>query len=294
MKKELILGTAQWAWTIDRVKAFAILDLFYESGLRQIDCATNYPINREMADFRQAENILAEWTKINGVNDLQVIMKIGSINNLRTPDCNLSPSFLLMNMEYYRNLFGNNLRLVMVHWDNRDDVEAIANTIDSLVDIHRQGYDIGLSGIKYSKLYLPILKKLTSVTIQIKHNILQSDYERYVDFHQKATFIAYGVNAGGLKLDPAEYAAQSVYLTRGGNIAAQAENITRIKDILAQANKNTERPQLTSFFQAGMLHALLHRDISKVLIGPSSVEQLLGSIEFWKSAQIFDYSDVRF
>ena len=83
--KNLALGTAMWGWTVDKEICFKMLDLFYESGERYIDTACNYPINGLSKDRYASENIIAEWIKINGVNDLNIIYKLGSITNTNTP-----------------------------------------------------------------------------------------------------------------------------------------------------------------------------------------------------------------
>ncbi|MEO6759415.1 MAG: aldo/keto reductase, partial [Saprospiraceae bacterium] len=85
----LLLGTAQWGWTVSRTEAFQLLDAWLKAGHRGIDCATNYPINRQLRDFRAAEKILAEYFVAHGLQDLQVTMKIGSLDNLRSPEPNL-------------------------------------------------------------------------------------------------------------------------------------------------------------------------------------------------------------
>ncbi|MEZ4983547.1 MAG: aldo/keto reductase [Saprospiraceae bacterium] len=111
----LVLGTALWGWTVDEPTCHRLLSHFYRQGGRMVDTATNYPINKQPADFRRAENILARWCQREEVTDLQVIVKVGSVDNLFTPDNNLSPAFLLMALDYYRNLFGSNLHTFMIH-----------------------------------------------------------------------------------------------------------------------------------------------------------------------------------
>ena len=85
-KKELVLGTAQWGWTIGRETAFEILEYWSGAGFRSIDCATNYPINRQPECFRAAEGILSDFILAHGLKDLDVTMKVGSMDNMRTPD----------------------------------------------------------------------------------------------------------------------------------------------------------------------------------------------------------------
>jgi aryl-alcohol dehydrogenase-like predicted oxidoreductase len=293
MLKHLLLGTAQWGWTMTPKQAFDVLDVFYESGFRQIDCATNYPINKIENDFRQAEKIISTWLKINGVKDLKVMIKIGSLNNLRTPDCNLTPSFLLMSLEYYRSFFQENLDTLMLHWDNREDEIAVRASFESLQAIHNQGFSVGISGIKNPDLYAAINADYDfDFYIQIKHNILQSDYERYIPFHRKARFIAYGINAGGVKLDVSAYGENSVLAIRGGDLNNNNEKLKAVNDILAKANKNKNRPPISEFFQLGMFH-VANSGIESCLVAPSNPSQWKTTLEFYQTLQQFDYQDIK-
>ena len=130
--KDLILGTSLWGWTVKKKECFKILDIFYNNGYRWIDTATNYPINSDKKYFRYAENLIAEWIKNNDINDLKIISKIGSLNNLGGSNVNLSYSFILMNYEYYLDKFHSCLKNIMVHWDNRDSKLSIESTINAL------------------------------------------------------------------------------------------------------------------------------------------------------------------
>ena len=93
--KELILGTALWGWGIEKINAFRILDKFVERGFKKVDVATNYPINEDHLSYGQTINWLREWVKYNGKYSIEVICKVGSLSNSKSPKCNLSKSFLL-------------------------------------------------------------------------------------------------------------------------------------------------------------------------------------------------------
>jgi aryl-alcohol dehydrogenase-like predicted oxidoreductase len=293
--KNLFLGTAQWGWTLTKTEAFELLDRFYEAGFRSIDTATNYPINKNKEDFRQAERYLAEWITVNGVRDLEIMMKVGSVNNLRTPECNLVTSFLLMSLEYYQRLFDHNLRHFMIHWDNREDENAIDETVKTLAYIQGIGIKTGLSGIKNPDLYAKMMhEKELELSIQIKHNVLVSDYEKYRHFHQKATFIAYGTNAGGIKLDAREYHKGSVLAVREGDLDNSNPRLEQLSQRLLNINKNTDRPPITHFFQVGMLFALLHQDIQAMIIAPSTMTQMDSTLGFFKNIELYDYQELVF
>lgn len=271
---QLALGTAMWGWTIDKITAFALLDDFYQSGCRILDAATNYPINKQPGDFRKAENILLQWIHAHGITDLKVMMKIGSLNNMRSPDNNLNTSFLLMCLDEYKHKFGSNLWSLMVHWDNREDADAIQDTLDILAYAAKSGLQPGLSGIKYPGVYAEANSVANlDLMIQIKHNLIQSDYERYAPFHGKRHFWAYGINAGGVKPNTADYNQQSSLFVRGGNLQTPAlfahlEHLLKLKD-----------ERIRSIFDVNLLFALNSPDIAGIIAGPSKVAQWRYTLE---------------
>lgn len=290
----LILGTAQWGWNVPRDDAFRLLDAWLAAGFREIDTATNYPINKQAADFRAAEHILCEYLDAHGINDAQVTMKVGSLNNMRTPEINLSPSFILMMADEYRRLLGDNLRGLMLHWDNRDELQAIRATLNALAICQEEfGLRPGLSGIARPDLYAAANTELgLSFDIEIKHNIFHSDYERYSPFHQaQHRFLAYGINAGGIKLE-GPYPAASTLLARGGDPEKLAGQIERLRALLPRLNTAFVRPPVLTMNHAGLIHAGLHPAIGGIILGVSTVAQLKETLDFWRNLEAFEYEDV--
>lgn len=293
MHPTLLLGSALWGWTVAPETAFQLLDDFYRHGFRQVDAATNYPINKNPADFRRAEQILLEWIRTHGVQDLEVIMKVGSLNNRFTPENNLTKSFLLMNLDDYRAKFGSNLHTYMIHWDNRQDAAKIDQSLQALDYARRQGLQIGLSGIRHPEIYHQLNRPYQfDFSIQIKHNLLHSDYERYAPFHGKRRFITYGINAGGLKFSTAAYHKQSSLKVRGGNIAEAPPVVQRLERLLPEINQKADRPDIQSFNHIGLCYAFHSPDIRGILLGCSRPEQLTDSIGFHRHLVDFDYRDV--
>lgn len=293
MHPTLILGTAMWGWTIPEQRCFELLDAFYAAGFRQIDTATNYPINKNPRDFRRAETTLKSWADANGVEDLNIIVKIGSINNLRSPEHNLSKSFILMNLDDYRAKFGDNLDMLMVHWDNRDDADAIEQTLEALDEARQCGLQIGLSGVRHPEVYADLNRKFQlDFHIQFKHNLLKSDYERYSPFHGNERFIAYGINAGGIKLEAGAYHADSSLRARGGDTSEMHPVVAPLRDIIAVANAEEKRPKIASMNHCGMIFAYHSPDVAGILIGPSKPGQLQDSVKFYEQLHQFDYTDV--
>jgi aryl-alcohol dehydrogenase-like predicted oxidoreductase len=288
-----MLGTAMWGWTTPKEKCFDMLDYFYESGHRVVDAATNYPINKQPKDFRASERILAEWIDTHGITDLEIMMKVGSINNMRTPDHNLSKSFLLILLDEYQEILGHNLHTFMVHWDNREVKNEIAETFQAFELAHKQGLKIGLSGIKHPDLYHQLNEGYNfPFIIQIKHNILYSDYQRYHALHHEADFIAYGINAGGLKLEADAYTPQSSLVSRGGNIDSPPKQLVPLREAIKKANRIEGRQMIDSINQCGLIFAHYHSGVVGVLLGTSKVDQLKNSLQFMSCLQKEDYSDL--
>ncbi|MFN4079500.1 MAG: aldo/keto reductase [Saprospiraceae bacterium] len=291
--KELVLGTAQFAWTIERAQAFALLDVWLSEGHRRIDCATNYPINKNPADFRAAESILREYCVAHGLRDLKITMKVGSLNNLRTPDAALSPSFLYMMADEYRNLFGDNLHTLMLHWDHREDAAEIADTVEALRSIGEDyGLQAGLSGIARPDLYAAANADMgLYFELQLKHNVFHSDLPRYAPLREYVRTFAYGLNAGGVKLDGANN-PNSTLAARGGSAASFEPQLAYIRQRMENWTRDFVRPPVRDMNQIGLLYAALHPDLYGMLLGPSSSAQLRRSLEWLRDVETFDYADV--
>lgn len=293
LSKAIVLGTAMWGWTIDAAHCYDILDAFYDRGFRQIDAATNYPINKNEADFRKSEKILAGWIRSNGIADLKVTMKVGSINNMRSPDHNLSKSFLLMAIDQYQNLLGKNLDTFMVHWDNRSEEDEIETSFEAFAIIRQMGLHLGLSGIRYPEIYAALNEKYQfPFSIQFKHNLLQSDYAHYAAFHQKADFYAYGINAGGVKLPSENYGENSTLKSRGGAHLADHPMLEQIEAMLAKAHAEKKHPAITQFSQCAAIYTWFNSDIKGVLLGVSNKEQLLKNWHFFKHLEENSYESL--
>jgi len=295
---DLILGTSMWGWTVEKNECFKILDIFYNEGYRWIDIAPNYPINNDRKYFRYAENIIFEWINNNKINDIIIIVKIGSMDNLGGPNINLSYSFILMNYEYYLNKFGPCLSHIMIHWDNRDSLLSIESTINALKVIKKDGVDIGLSGIKNPNHYFNLKNELElDYLIEIKHNIFSSSYEHYSMFHNDSKFIVYGINSSGIKINN-KYKKSNSLIVRRKDYRSKKYNIiiNKIKKLLENYKQYTSLP-VSSFNHIGMIYAFNSLWVSGIIIGPSSLIQLTDSISFFNNLNNCDtkniYSEIR-
>jgi len=277
-----MLGTAMWGWTTPAQDCFELLDTFYEHGHRLVDAATNYPINKKPEDFRASETILQHWIQANGVNDLQVCMKVGSLDNMFTSDHNLTPSFLLFNLEHYRQHFGDNLACFMIHWDNRSDPIAIEASMATQDRIHGTGLHVGFSGLKHPDIYQKALAhyELGTPWLQLKHNLLYSDRSRYGALADACRIFAYGLNAGGLKLNASKYRSDSSLVARSG--VQQPDTPPLVDDLLALQKDWAQRPgapTLEAFYQAALLFGVHSPGIQGLILGGRNREQLLKNLE---------------
>lgn len=291
----LLLGTAQWGWTVSRTEAFRLLDTWLAFGQRGVDASTNYPINRNPADFRAAERILQEYIQAHGLHDLLITMKIGSMDNLRSPEVNLAPSFVLMMAEEYTRQFGRNLSCVMLHWDNREAEAAIRGSLEALLALEKDfGLRPGLSGIAHPEVYARANRDYgLAFDIQLKHNVFHSDLPRYRPLleEKRHRVFAYGINAGGVKLE-GQYAPDSTFLARGGNPENVGAKLAKIEALLPQWNTAFVRPPLKTMNHLGLVHAAWEPEIDGILLGVSSVAQLKETLDFWRNFEVFDYADV--
>jgi aryl-alcohol dehydrogenase-like predicted oxidoreductase len=279
-KVSLILGTALWGWTVSKKECLKLLDKFYSEGFRKIDTATNYPINKDNSSFRLSENLIEEWIKTNKVNDLKIIIKIGSIDNSGSPENNLSYSFLLLNLDYYLGKFGSNLNNMTIHWDNRSNEEEIRQTLEALKIIHEKTINVGLSGINHPDVYYKLSEELNlNYTIQVKHNMFNSAYSHYKLFHGKNTFIAYGINSGGLNLK-GEYSENSSVKIREINVDLLQKNMLKFKKLI-ESEQESKSISLNSFNHLSMTYVFNSPGISGIIIGPSKSQQLVDSINFF-------------
>ena len=301
-EKSLMLGSAQWGWTVSESEAFGLLDAWIAAGFRDVDCATNYPINRNPADFRAAEKILLKYVEAHGVRDLRITMKIGSLDNMRTPEINLSPSFILMMGEEYKRVFGDNLYGIMLHWDNRREEAGIRASLEALNTLQKEsGIRPGLSGIAHPELYAHANEDdCLFFDIQLKHNVLQSDYARYEPLRASISensgaknhrFFAYGINAGGIKLEE-RYEAGSTFLSRGGQPENVVAELEQIRAALPNLNTAFVRPPVKTMNHVGLIYAGLHPGLNGILLGVKTVNQLKETLDFWRNLDVFDYSNV--
>lgn len=271
------LGSAMWGEWVGESEVYKILDIFYDSGFRNIDIATNYPINGQDKNFKQAIIWLSNWCLVNQCNDLKIYLKIGSKTNHRTNEIDLTPKFLKQEINKNLDLFSTNLSTIGIHWDkrgaSREDIPAISDTLESVYSFNRSNnLNIGFSGIEYPKLYKEALDFFDQKPIfQIKENLLSSKTrENYLKYFPKASFIAYGINLGSVKRE-LDHEAFNNFINK--NIL---KKISSIKYKIEPSIEIKTLSELSIYFAA------YNPNISSYIIAPSSAKQLRSSIEFIK------------
>jgi aryl-alcohol dehydrogenase-like predicted oxidoreductase len=286
-KKDLILGTALWGWSIDKPAAFALLDAYYEQGFRWVDTATNYPIDKNPEHHRLAERMLAQWANERNVCDLRLIVKIGSVSNDGSSLNNLTPDFIGRAYGQYRNLYEKNLDSLWIHWDNRDSSESISATLAALREVS-PNQPVGLSGIRYPELYAEAGRDLDlRFRIQVKHNLLSSALGHYQALRERSTFYAYGLNAGGLSLTPSSSESSSIRL-RQIDPAILVRLRPKIEAFIQESHNAGRRLQLETLNQIAMLYAYGSPQLSGMIIGPSKLGQLAESVSFFRQLESQD------
>lgn len=283
--KKLVLGTALWGWGIDRHEAYQLLEHFIQSGGSIVDTATNYPINKHKEDFGLAVSWMADWVQQHGDVDLALTVKIGSKDNMGSPEANLTPDNIERTSDTLQSQFGNALSCISIHWDNRADEEhqrvAIAQTVDAMSKLEQAGVSIGLSGIKYPKLYFNADPTLAEKwIIQVKENFMtRAAREAYQTWFPKAKYLAYGINLGGLKIE-APKTNSSIELRQINIPQSLAEQLGKF----LHSNHGFE-PRPTTLNELALAASYVNPSLSGVVIGPRNVMQLVDTLAYWKSLE---------
>ncbi|EGR0794255.1 hypothetical protein F0H41_15630 [Vibrio cholerae] len=282
MSKRICLGTAMWGWSVKEIVALNILDRFYESGGRYIDTAYNYPINGEKSKLTYSAKLVSRWIKKSGVNDLKIFFKIGSVTNEKIDTVNLSRENITKMTSLSEELFDCNLYSLMIHWDNREHLSEIKNTLIHLSEsCEKKKVRLGLSGIRSTGLYQEIINGMNGLHIdqQVKSSFLSHNTDsvvsdREIDFR----LWAYGISGSGLKLDKSEYRNDSyVRLVRPENYHEEMlsdEVSSKIKTRIRESNL------VENLYQYAMLKKEQDKRYFGYLVSPSNINQLEQIISF--------------
>ena len=283
--KTLVLGTALWGWGISRHDAYELLERFLVNGGTIIDTATNYPINKCDEDFGLAVRWVAEWIKTNGISNLSLIIKIGSIDNLGSPNIDLMPENIIRSVSTLCDLFGEALSCISIHWDNRNDEENqlldIDRTVKTMAMLEESDLSIGMSGVRRPDLYYKAAPHLSGKwIIQVKENVsTRIARQTYMEFFPRATYLAYGINMGGLKIEPAK-TNSSIELRK---VSIPVSVVEILRSFLNSDHGFEPRP--TSLNELALASSYVNPALSGVIIGPRNVEQLVNTMGYWQKLQ---------
>ena len=254
-----------------------MLDYFVGSGYELIDSAVNYPINADPECFRLAATYLGEWLQSRKPQNAKVHYKVGSVDNSGGPETALAGSDLLLSAELARGVFGRYLHGIAVHWDNRDDPEAIAGSLSALRKLREEGLRIGFSGVQRPDLYYAGAPELADVwQIQVKENAAtQEARRRYEAYFPNAAYFSYGINMGGVKSTKAR-PGNSLDL-RGASEPAIAE---RLRDAIQNWTDVAPRPETLNHL--ALMIAWSKPGLSGIVLGPRNIDQLVDTLTFWE------------
>jgi aryl-alcohol dehydrogenase-like predicted oxidoreductase len=278
--KPLLLGTALWGWGVDQAMAFQMLDAFAAAGGVWVDTAVNYPINQNLADNGKALAWITQWLSSHRATPLRVLVKIGALDNSGSNQVNLSAAHIAASAEMLRQTLGPRLGAVAVHWDPRSldtDYPEIQRTVSAMQQLHANGLTVGFSGVTRPDFYQRAAPELADAWwIQVKENALTAQARlKYQTYFPNAYYLAYGINMGGLKNEPA--ADTSSAALRGVRITADIPE--RLQAFLNSPHGITPAPQ--NFNDIALLSSYLNPALHAVIIGPRNGAQLHSSTTYW-------------
>jgi len=144
--------------------------------------------------------------------------------------------------------------------------------------LESDGFAIGLSGIKHPELYYKANPALADRwVIQVKENFVTSRARKsYQRWFPNAKYLAYGINLGGLKTEPA--ATDSSIELRQINIPLSTSE--KLVGILNSSHNFEPRP--ASLNELALAAAYVNPALSGVIIGPRNLNQLESTLEYWR------------
>lgn len=281
--KGIVLGSAMWGWTSPKKDVFSLLDSYHESGYRLLDQANNYPINGLSKDHGLGLKWLSEWLDLNSSKSFEVIVKIGSVNNIGSPDNDLSPKGIEDAYWKLKEQLGDSLACISIHWDDRigdNDYDQILSTLEALNRLAKlDGCRLGFSGIRSPKLYADFFSENSvKPIIQVKENILTSRNRTYYSgYFDDANYLAYGINLGGSRNSKED-------LNIVGRGMAQPQPLINSFDKLLQSSLINPAPK--NHYDIALYLTYVNAALSGVIIGPRNSEQLYQILEFWNKLEL--------
>jgi aryl-alcohol dehydrogenase-like predicted oxidoreductase len=136
---ELALGTMQFGWTVDEETAYAIMDLYVESGGNLIDTANVYSNRVPGNPGGVSEQIIGRWIKARGKrHDIVLATKVRGRMRAGANGEGLSRAHILGAIEdSLRRLQADHIDLYQTHWF--DDENPVAEAMCAMDDLMRAG-----------------------------------------------------------------------------------------------------------------------------------------------------------
>ncbi|WP_448580735.1 hypothetical protein [Thermaurantiacus sp.] len=275
--RQLVLGTTQWGSEVDRATALALLDRFAGLGGQIVETAPSYPANGNPASYQLAISYLAEWLQSNRGARLSAIVRIGACDNLGGPDALLNPGFIGLSAEIWEGALGGALGCLAVQHDNRDQPDAIAQTVHAFKSLHEQGLAIGLSSVRRPDLYAAADPDLAASWL-----ILGAQAEG-VD-ETLATYRPHFPSAALLACTPAAEAVSGDRVQQSPADGWSGKALSRRLLVKLRGMIETDLrglPVAASLPLWLLARARFDPELKGVIIGPRSVPQLDQLLAFW-------------
>lgn len=272
----LVLGTALWGWGVEKADAFSMLDEFAAWGGKWIDTGMNYPINGVPEDYGLALAWIGEWLRSNPKSGVQVWVKVGSIDNSGSQAHDLSASAIYASEELIRERVVDALGCIAVHWDHRQELDAIADTVSALRALALKGLAVGLSGIERPDLYALTAPDLADQWwIQVKENVATNAARTHIERSlPSARYVAYGINLGGRLLQ-----AHGSYRSSSSLRGLEPLSMETLGALVEFGRSTT--PQAESLPQLALLHTACNSSLDGAVIGPRTIAQVLATLRWW-------------
>lgn len=270
-----------WGWAVNFNTAMNLLTKFVESGHSYVDCATNYPINGVIESNGLALRWIGRWLNRNPGVTLNLIVKVGAINNLGVQDNDITSAAIWAQYNYLLEHFGESLNCIMIHWDDRTEnhLELLTDTINAMRAICVNNHAIGLSGIRHPRLYSDIAPDLVDKwIIEVKETILDNSVRlQYMPFFKKNLYYVYGINIAG-SLGKNMGRNSTSYLRRLSLIPSQREAFYSVFDI-----DPSDPAAAEAIYWNTLSRFIACEDISGVIVGPRNLQQLNVNLSCWDS-----------
>lgn len=128
-----------------------IFDLFRKAlliGADGFETAPNYPMTDDMENFGYMESLLLEWLLTRKDQKIEVLVRIGAIDNKPVFERNNNFSFLVMSSDNYRDKFGLNLKMLIISNSAKNTAVSATSIVDA-AKVISANVDIAFADVDY-------------------------------------------------------------------------------------------------------------------------------------------------